>query len=55
MGISVLPFQAGAFIGVSDLFELAVVTPTSLSGPGSGAALTVAVGTLVVVPAMLAI
>ena len=44
---------AGALIGASNFFELAVATAITLFGPESGAALATVVGVLVEVPVML--
>jgi arsenite transporter len=46
---------AGALIGVSNFFELAVATAIALFGPESGAALATVVGVLVEVPVMLSV
>ena len=46
---------AGALIGASNFFELAVATAIALYGPGSGAALATVVGVLVEVPVMLSV
>jgi ACR3 family arsenite transporter len=46
---------AGALIGASNFFELAVATAIALVGPGSGAALATVVGVLIEVPVMLSV
>ncbi len=53
-----VPFNvaaAGALIGASNFFELAVATAITLYGPESGAALATVVGVLVEVPVMLSV